>query len=118
MSEGAPIGRVVSDGRGAMSARPVRMAIMPRMKRGQPPPPAGPLCRPANCAETSAAGGRVSCACVAGDGSRFIFRKSGTGSSGTTIRVYLEKFSKIAVMEVDKALEEISKRALDLSKIH
>merc|ERR1712086_745989 len=28
------------------------------------------------------------------DGSRFIFRKSGTGSSGATIRIYLEKYSK------------------------
>jgi phosphoglucomutase len=28
------------------------------------------------------------------DGSRFIFRLSGTGSSGATIRVYLEKYSE------------------------
>jgi len=28
------------------------------------------------------------------DGSRFVFRKSGTGSSGATIRVYLEKYSE------------------------
>ena len=28
------------------------------------------------------------------DGSRFIFRKSGTGSSGATIRIYLEKYNK------------------------
>jgi phosphoglucomutase len=27
------------------------------------------------------------------DGSRFVFRLSGTGSSGATIRIYLEKFS-------------------------
>jgi len=28
------------------------------------------------------------------DGSRFIFRLSGTGSSGATIRIYLERFNK------------------------
>ena len=28
------------------------------------------------------------------DGSRFVFRLSGTGSSGATIRIYLEKFSE------------------------
>lgn len=28
------------------------------------------------------------------DGSRFVFRLSGTGSSGGTIRIYLEKYSK------------------------
>ena len=27
------------------------------------------------------------------DGSRFVFRLSGTGSSGATIRLYLEKYS-------------------------
>lgn len=26
------------------------------------------------------------------DGSRFVFRKSGTGSSGATIRIYLERY--------------------------
>ena len=48
------------------------------------------------------------------DGSRFVFRKSGTGSSGATIRVYLEKFSMDTEMDVKVALAEISDRALSL----
>lgn len=48
------------------------------------------------------------------DGSRFVFRKSGTGSSGATIRVYLEKYSKDINMDVTKALQAISDRALEL----
>jgi len=28
------------------------------------------------------------------DGSRFVYRLSGTGSSGATIRLYLEKYSR------------------------
>jgi phosphoglucomutase len=39
---------------------------------------------------------------------------SGTGSSGATIRVYLEKFSEDPNMDVAEALEEISNRALEL----
>jgi phosphoglucomutase len=38
------------------------------------------------------------------DGSRFVFRKSGTGSSGATIRIYLEKFSKDSDQDVQAAL--------------
>ena len=49
------------------------------------------------------------------DGSRFVFRKSGTGSSGATIRIYLEKYSKDIDQDVTKALKEISDRALQLS---
>ena len=48
------------------------------------------------------------------DGSRFVFRKSGTGSSGATIRVYLEKYSKDPNQDVTEALKEISDRALKL----
>ena len=48
------------------------------------------------------------------DGSRFVFRKSGTGSSGATIRIYLEKYSKDPNMDVTKALQGISNRALEL----
>lgn len=51
------------------------------------------------------------------DGSRFVFRKSGTGSSGTTIRIYLEKYSKTTNMDVTEALNEISDRALKLCQI-
>jgi phosphoglucomutase len=42
------------------------------------------------------------------DGSRFVFRKSGTGSSGATIRVYLEKYSTDTDIDVSDALKEIS----------
>jgi phosphoglucomutase len=52
------------------------------------------------------------------DGSRFVFRKSGTGSSGATIRIYLEKFSESTDLDVKAALSEISDRALSLSNIH
>jgi len=51
------------------------------------------------------------------DGSRFVFRKSGTGSSGATIRVYLEKYSKDVDQDVTEALKEISDRALELCQI-
>lgn len=52
------------------------------------------------------------------DGSRFVFRKSGTGSSGATIRIYLEKFSENSDQDVTQALKEISDRALELCQIH
>jgi len=46
-----------------------------------------------------------------------VFRKSGTGSSGATIRVYLEKYSKDINQDVTKALKIISDRALSLCKL-
>lgn len=53
------------------------------------------------------------------DGSRFIFRKSGTGSSGATIRIYLEKYSKEDLhRQVADALKEVSDKALAVSDIH
>lgn len=52
------------------------------------------------------------------DGSRFVFRLSGTGSSGATIRIYLEKYSKDISMKVEDALKDIADRALAGSKIH
>jgi len=52
------------------------------------------------------------------DGSRFVFRKSGTGSSGATIRVYLEKYSEDINQDVTTALKDISDRALLLSQLH
>lgn len=52
------------------------------------------------------------------DGSRFVFRKSGTGSSGATIRVYLEKFNEDITQDVTIALKEISERALSLCQLH
>jgi len=51
------------------------------------------------------------------DGSRFVFRLSGTGSSGATIRVYLEKFSNDATMDAAGALSEIAQAALAAGKI-
>jgi phosphoglucomutase len=52
------------------------------------------------------------------DGSRFVFRMSGTGSSGATIRVYLEKYSNDTGLDVVAALKDISDRALSLSNLH
>mmetsp|Transcript_3304 Transcript_3304/g.2260 ORF Transcript_3304/g.2260 Transcript_3304/m.2260 type:complete len:102 (+) Transcript_3304:604-909(+) len=52
------------------------------------------------------------------DGSRFVFRKSGTGSSGATIRIYLERYSKDTDLDVTEALKDISKKALEVSMIH
>ena len=46
------------------------------------------------------------------DGSRFVFRLSGTGSSGATIRIYLEKFSDDADQKVEEALKAIADKAL------
>ena len=52
------------------------------------------------------------------DGSRFVFRLSGTGSSGATIRIYLEKYSKDIGMKAEDALKQIAERALLGSQIH
>mmetsp|Transcript_5932 Transcript_5932/g.5359 ORF Transcript_5932/g.5359 Transcript_5932/m.5359 type:complete len:102 (-) Transcript_5932:41-346(-) len=52
------------------------------------------------------------------DGSRFIFRKSGTGSSGATIRIYLERYSKDIDLDVVEALKVISAKALVVSQIN
>jgi phosphoglucomutase len=49
------------------------------------------------------------------DGSRFVFRLSGTGSSGATIRIYLEKFSEDINQNVEEALKSIAERALAAS---
>jgi phosphoglucomutase len=54
------------------------------------------------------------------DGSRFVFRLSGTGSSGATIRLYLEKYetdpSRLS-MERDEALGDLVQLALDTSML-
>ena len=52
------------------------------------------------------------------DGSRFVFRKSGTGSSGATIKVYLEKFSSDSEQDTALALKEISDCAMSLCQLH
>jgi phosphoglucomutase len=41
-----------------------------------------------------------------------VFRLSGTGSSGATIRIYLEKFSDDVDQKVEEALKTIADRAL------
>jgi phosphoglucomutase len=46
------------------------------------------------------------------DGSRFVFRLSGTGSSGATIRIYLERYSLNITQDPVLALKDISERAL------
>eukprot|EP01026_Neomeris_dumetosa_P016747 TRINITY_DN1639_c0_g1_i6.p1 TRINITY_DN1639_c0_g1~~TRINITY_DN1639_c0_g1_i6.p1 ORF type:complete len:628 (+),score=86.37 TRINITY_DN1639_c0_g1_i6:115-1998(+) len=54
------------------------------------------------------------------DGSRIIFRLSGTGSAGATIRMYIEQYSNDpAKYQVDaqEALASIIKEALNLSKL-
>lgn len=53
------------------------------------------------------------------DGSRMVWRLSGTGSVGATIRVYLEKYSKGTNlhMKTEDALKDISYLALQLCQI-
>lgn len=54
------------------------------------------------------------------DGSRIIFRLSGTGSSGATIRLYIEQYTndKARLLEdAQVALKDIIQVALDLSKL-
>jgi phosphoglucomutase len=54
------------------------------------------------------------------DGSRIIFRLSGTGSSGATIRMYIEQYTNDAnkiTADAAEALAQIIKTALDLSKL-
>ena len=52
------------------------------------------------------------------DGSRIVYRLSGTGSSGATIRVYLERFSKTNLDDDPlKMLTEIFKIAMSISEI-
>eukprot|EP00882_Tetradesmus_deserticola_P000799 GHRQ01000870.1.p1 GENE.GHRQ01000870.1~~GHRQ01000870.1.p1 ORF type:complete len:603 (+),score=288.46 GHRQ01000870.1:175-1983(+) len=57
---------------------------------------------------------------VFSDGSRIIFRLSGTGSAGATIRMYIEQYTddKARLKEdAQVALKDIIKVALDLSKL-
>ncbi len=52
------------------------------------------------------------------DGSRIVYRLSGTGSSGATIRVYLERYSKTDLRNNPlKMLTEIFKIAMSISEI-
>ena len=52
------------------------------------------------------------------DGSRIIFRLSGTGSEGATIRIYFEKYEREDIeKDTADALEEIIDLGLQLSNI-
>lgn len=52
------------------------------------------------------------------DGSRIVYRLSGTGSSGATLRVYLEKFEAEKLLEDPRStLEDILKVAMDVAEI-
>lgn len=54
------------------------------------------------------------------DGSRIIFRLSGTGSVGATIRIYFEKYEADPTklnQPTDKALSDLITYGLQLSKI-
>ncbi len=69
---------------------------------GSPPPPP-PVCR-----------------FVFTDGSRIIFRLSGTGSSGATIRMYVEQYTNDASKydtDAQDALADIIAVALELSQL-
>eukprot|EP01098_Paradermamoeba_levis_P006073 TRINITY_DN2527_c0_g1_i2.p1 TRINITY_DN2527_c0_g1~~TRINITY_DN2527_c0_g1_i2.p1 ORF type:complete len:314 (+),score=98.83 TRINITY_DN2527_c0_g1_i2:59-943(+) len=57
---------------------------------------------------------------ILGDGSRFVFRLSGTGSSGATIRLYAEKFESDPAkqnLDAQEALKPLISAALKLSKL-
>lgn len=54
------------------------------------------------------------------DGSRFIFRLSGTGSSGATVRLYIEQYEADTAMhgmDAQEALGPLIKLALETSKL-
>lgn len=53
------------------------------------------------------------------DGSRFVFRLSGTGSSGATVRIYLENYNKENTeLETSEALKDLATKALEYSDIN
>lgn len=55
-----------------------------------------------------------------GDGTRAVFRLSGTGSSGATIRLYLEKYEADPAKQGQpsaSALKGLAEAALSLSKL-
>ena len=60
---------------------------------------------------------------VLSDGSRFVFRLSGTGSVGATIRLYLERYlspdseESVLTMDVQQALGPIVQCALNFSQL-
>eukprot|EP00831_Metopus_contortus_P022056 TRINITY_DN19_c0_g1_i1.p1 TRINITY_DN19_c0_g1~~TRINITY_DN19_c0_g1_i1.p1 ORF type:complete len:237 (-),score=55.61 TRINITY_DN19_c0_g1_i1:4-714(-) len=53
------------------------------------------------------------------DGSRFVFRKSGTGTVGVTLRIYLEAYSKDKLdLPTEVALKQVVADALKYSQIN
>ncbi|KAI8590552.1 hypothetical protein BDZ88DRAFT_471822 [Geranomyces variabilis] len=55
---------------------------------------------------------------VFSDGSRIIFRLSGTGSQGATIRLYVEKYEqKDYTVDTQTAIQDLIKLALELSQL-
>ena len=55
------------------------------------------------------------------DGARIVYRLSGTGTEGATIRVYIESYeadSACHAMETQQALAPLSSAALELSQLH
>ena len=55
------------------------------------------------------------------DGARIVYRLSGTGTEGATIRVYIESYeadSACQSMETQQALAPLSSAALELSQLH
>ena len=52
------------------------------------------------------------------DGSRIVYRLSGTGSSGATLRVYLEKYETAKLTENPQTmLEDILQIAMDIAEV-
>jgi phosphoglucomutase len=75
---------------------------------------------PIDGSETNKQGLILSFEYPSGDTSRVIFRLSGTGSAGATIRMYLEKFEKDKSKHQESApaaLKSLAERALKLVKM-
>jgi len=70
---------------------------------------------PVDGSETTKQGLRI----IFQDGSRIVWRLSGTGSQGATVRLYLESFSKDDItLDTIQALKPIHAIALEMSNIH
>ena len=75
---------------------------------------------PVDGSQTNKQGLILSLEYPSGDKSRVIFRLSGTGSAGATIRMYLEKFEKDSTKHEEAApvaLKSLADRALGLVKM-
>jgi phosphoglucomutase len=75
---------------------------------------------PVDGSKTSKQGLILNFSLPSGDPARVVFRLSGTGSSGATIRMYLEQYEKDASkhgMSAPVALKELAEEALRLVKM-